>query len=88
MTKHWTGKHVLVTGAGGFIGSHLVERLIAAGAEVRAFVRYNSRARPGFLRMLSDQDKSRVEIIAGNLLDEDAIRKALKEPRWSSIWEP
>ena len=39
----WTGRSVLVTGAGGFIGSHLTERLVGEGAEVRAFVRYNSR---------------------------------------------
>ena len=40
---HWAGRPVLVTGAGGFIGSHLVEELAVAGASVRAFVRYNSR---------------------------------------------
>jgi NAD dependent epimerase/dehydratase len=67
---------VLVTGAGGFIGSHLVERLLAENARVRAFVRYNSRGDPGFLRMLSDEDRARVEMIAGNLEDEDAVRKA------------
>ena len=78
MTKPWTGKPVLVTGAGGFIGSHLVEHLLAEGARVRAFVRYNSRGDPGHLRLLSDKDRSKIEVIPGNLLDEDAVRKAVE----------
>ncbi len=52
MTSFWENKQVLVTGAGGFIGSHLVEHLVAAGANVRAFIRYNSRAHTGLLRKL------------------------------------
>jgi NAD dependent epimerase/dehydratase len=76
MTMQLRDRPVLVTGAGGFIGSHLVERLLAENARVRAFVRYNSRGDPGFLRMLSDEDRARVEMIAGNLEDEDAVRKA------------
>ena len=43
MGTNWQDKLVLVTGAGGFIGSHLVERLCLEGALIRAFVRYNSR---------------------------------------------
>jgi NAD dependent epimerase/dehydratase len=78
MTSHWENKRVLVTGAGGFIGSHLVERLLAEGAGVRAFVRYNSRGDPGLLRLLSTQELKRVEIIAGDLQDEDAVRKAVQ----------
>jgi NAD dependent epimerase/dehydratase len=69
---------VLVTGAGGFIGSHLVERLVEAGASVRAFVRYNSRSDPGLLRMASPETVSKLELIGGDLRDLDAVRKAVK----------
>ena len=52
MTFAWMDKQILVTGAGGFIGSHLVETLVEHGARVRAFVRYNARNDPGLLRLL------------------------------------
>lgn len=74
----WSNKRVMVTGAGGFLGSHLVEQLLAEGAEVRAFVRYNSRGDPGLLRLIQTKDRSRLEIVAGDLRDENAIRKAVE----------
>ncbi|MCC6956483.1 MAG: GDP-mannose 4,6-dehydratase [Anaerolineales bacterium] len=77
MSDFWSGRPVLVTGAGGFIASHLVERLVAAGAQVRAFVRYNSRRDPGLLRLLPPQTLTGVEIIAGDLRDLPAVEQAV-----------
>ena len=78
MTGFWQNKTVLVTGAGGFIGSHLVERLAASGARVRAFVRYNSRADWGLLAALPDETVARLEIIAGDLRDLPAVIEAMR----------
>ena len=75
MENFWAKKKVLITGSGGFIGSRLVEKLVEAGATVRAFVRYNSRADPGLLRMALPETVSRLELIGGDLGDSDAIRK-------------
>lgn len=72
------GKQVLVTGAGGFIASHLVEHLVAEGAKVRAFVRYNSRGDAGLLRMLPVEALSKVGVIAGDLRDSEAIHAAME----------
>lgn len=65
-----------MTGAGGFIGSHLVEQLTLLGAHVRAFIRYTSRGNPGLLRFIPASIFSEIEIISGDLRDSDAIRKA------------
>ena len=73
MASFWQGKSVLVTGAGGFIGSHLVERLHAQGAKVRAFVRYNSRGEAGLLRQLPPETLTQLEIIGGDIRDSSAI---------------
>jgi nucleoside-diphosphate-sugar epimerase len=50
---NWKDRQVLVTGAGGFIASHLVEKLVREGARVRAFTRYNSRNDVGMLKLIS-----------------------------------
>ncbi len=79
MTEAMHGKKVLVTGAGGFIASHLVEKLVADGAQVRAFVRYNSRGDPGLLNQLSPDTLAHVELIAGDLRDLQAIKQAMRD---------
>lgn len=70
------GKRVLVTGSGGFIGSHLTELLVARGADVRAFVRYNSRNDPGMLAYVSPEIASEIEIVPGDLRDPESVTRA------------
>ena len=74
----WNGRRVLVTGAGGFIGSHLVEALTGLGARVKAFVRYNSRNDPGLLKMLPPERLGAVEVIGGDLRDLSAVKSAMQ----------
>ena len=69
---------ILVTGAGGFIGSHLVEALVRNGEEVRAFVHYNSRDDRGLLEELPDEVRGQFEVVSGDLKDPDGVRKAVK----------
>ncbi|MFN8384172.1 MAG: SDR family NAD(P)-dependent oxidoreductase [Anaerolineales bacterium] len=75
---NWSGKKVLVTGAGGFIASHLVERLVSEGAQVRAFVRYNSRNDVGMLKQIPSDVFAQLEIMHGDLRDVEAVRSAVK----------
>lgn len=71
----WTGRSVLVTGAAGFIGSHLAEALVRRGAKVRAFVRYTSAGRWGWLddSELSDQ----MTVFAGDIRDPETLVPAM-----------
>lgn len=75
---NWANRKVLVTGAGGFVASHLVERLVAEGAQVRAFVRYNSRNDVGMLRLIAPDVFSTLEIVHGDLRDVEAVRAAVR----------
>ncbi|MDP3784915.1 MAG: NAD-dependent 4,6-dehydratase LegB [bacterium] len=72
-------KKVLVTGADGFIGSHLVEALIAHGAKVRAFVFYNSFNSWGWLDTFPQKLLDQIEIFGGDIRDADRVEKAVAE---------
>lgn len=72
---NWQGQRVLVTGAGGFIGSHLAERLVELGAEVRGMVHYNALGEHGWLSQSSRRDQ--MEIHAGDVTDRDSVTKAV-----------
>jgi NAD dependent epimerase/dehydratase len=73
---NWRGKSTLVTGAGGFIGSHLTEALIKEGARVRALVHYNALGKCGWL----DESplKGDAEVFLGDITDRDNLRKVMK----------
>lgn len=71
-------KRVLVTGADGFIGSHLVEALVREGVEVRAFVFYNSFNSWGWLDYCADDVRGRFEVFPGDVRDPNGVRTAVK----------
>jgi NAD dependent epimerase/dehydratase len=75
---NWEDQQVVVTGAGGFIGSHLVERLVSEGAVVKAFVRYNSRGDPGHIRWLPDKIREKITLVTGDLRDHRAVHELLR----------
>lgn len=76
-SKAWSGRPVLVTGAGGFIGSHLAEALARAGANVRAFVRYNSRGDHGWLELADPDAAQEIEVFRGDLANPEAVTGAM-----------
>ncbi len=70
-------KNTLVTGAGGFIGSHVVEALVRAGQQVRAMVHYNSMGSWGWLESLPPEVLAEVEVVAGDVRDPHGVRTAM-----------
>lgn len=72
------GKKVLVTGADGFIGSHLVEQLIQEGATVRAFCYYNSFNSWGWLDTFPKELLQQIEVFTGDVRDPNGVRTAMK----------
>ncbi len=72
-----SSRTVLVTGAGGFIGGHLVERLVRDDVRVRAFCRYNSRSEHGTLDWLDPDVQREVEVVMGDLRDIESVAGAV-----------
>jgi NAD dependent epimerase/dehydratase len=72
-----SGMRVLVTGADGFIGSHLTEALVRNGYEVRAFVYYNSFNSWGWLEHCADDVQGKFEVFAGDVRDPHGVKKAM-----------
>ncbi|MBI3462918.1 MAG: GDP-mannose 4,6-dehydratase [Planctomycetes bacterium] len=72
------GKRVLVTGAGGFIGSHLTEALIHAGARTRALVHYNARGDWGHLNSVDSDVRREMEVVVSDICDRSGIRRAVE----------
>jgi dTDP-glucose 4,6-dehydratase len=71
------GRRVLVTGAAGFIGSHLAERLVEDGARVRAFVHYNALGTWGWLDESEHRDA--LDVLAGDITDRECVRHAMAD---------
>jgi NAD dependent epimerase/dehydratase len=78
VSDNWSGRQVLVTGAGGFIGSHLAELLARAGANVRAFVRYASRGDHGWLDDADREVAQAIEVFRGDLANPEAVSNAMQ----------
>ncbi len=75
---NWKGKKVLVTGAGGFIGSHLAEALVELGADVTAMIHYNARNDWGNLEFLPPQARQSLHVVAGNIEDAHFMSRQFK----------
>lgn len=70
---------ILVTGAGGFIGSHLTEELVGRGCRVRAFIRYNSQNSWGWLDYSTPDILNKLEVFCGDIRDPHGVKEAMKD---------
>ncbi len=77
-TMNLKNKKILITGADGFIGSHLTEELVRCGYDVRAFVFYNSFNSWGWLDYAEPEIKKKIEIFAGDIRDPYGVKQAMK----------
>lgn len=75
---NWTGRKILVTGADGFIGSHLAERLFALGADVRAFCFYNSNGSLGWLDGAEPAVRESLDVRLGDIRDARFVEEACR----------
>ena len=75
----WTNKKVLITGAEGFIGSHLTEKLVSLGAKVKAFVMYNSFNKWGWIDTFQPAEVNRLDVFCGDIREIDILKTALKD---------
>src|SRR5262245_15901917 len=75
----WDNTSVVVTGGGGFLGSHLVETLVGLGARVTAFVRYNSRNDPGVLHLNGGRKKINLSVVAGDVRNLETVRNVIQD---------
>ena len=78
---NWEKQKVLVTGGSGFIGSHLVEKLVSLGADVRVLGHYNSQNRLGLLDTLPDEIKEKIRVIWGDIKEAESVEKAGQDCR-------
>jgi NAD dependent epimerase/dehydratase len=74
----WKGRRVLVTGAGGFIGSHLAEELVRLGGDVTAFIHYNSRGDWGLLERVTPAIRRKLTVIAGDVCDPHMLKDVFR----------
>jgi NAD dependent epimerase/dehydratase len=74
----WQGRPVLVTGAGGFIGSHLTEELVRRGARVRVFLHYRATGERGLLELADPEVLDAVEVVSGDLRDGETVAEAVR----------
>ena len=75
---HLNNNKILITGADGFIGSHLTEEMVRRGYDVRAFVYYNSFNSWGWLDHSEPEIKKNIEIFAGDVRDPHGVKQAMK----------
>ena len=78
MVDDLRGRSVLVTGAGGFIGSHLTRALVRSGARVRALCRYNAYEAQGALEWLDPDVRAEVDVVMGDVRDGESVQQAIR----------